>query len=90
MARLLTLEEIKALTKDTDVYIEQSGYFLPDIVYAATVEEIGDRFLALWHSELVIFKNHGKKPFGWRCWIGRPTDSERNAVAWTKRSAEEG
>ena len=78
--RVLTLEEVKAAAGH-DVWLELSGNYADDVLFAATIEGCGKKSLCT-RNESFIYSAYGIRPYGWRCWTSRPTEGQRKAVAW--------
>ena len=79
--RVMTLEEVKALPSETDVWLDE----FCSIVVAATISctLYGNAyFYGIEHADYgVDYKliDYGKE---WRCWTSRPTEEQREAVKW--------
>lgn len=79
--RVMTLEEVKALPSETDVWLDE----FCSIVVAATISctLYGNAyFYGIEHSDYgVDYKliDYGKE---WRCWTARPTYKQREAEPW--------
>ena len=81
-ARLMTLDEVKKLPTETDVWIQHAGKFADDVIRAATVSEVTNASISFWFGGSLYYMNYGEKPYGWICWTSRPTDEQRKAVKW--------
>lgn len=77
----MTLEEVKALPSETDVWLDE----FCSIVVAATISctLYGNAyFYGIEHADYgVDYKliDYGKE---WRCWTSRPTDKQREETPW--------
>ena len=80
--RVLTLDEVKKLPTETDVWIQHAGKLADDVIRAATVSEVTNASISFWFGGSLYYKNYGEKPYGWICWTSRPTDEQRKAVKW--------
>ena len=76
--RVMTLEEVKALQRDSVVWYEHTGCNTPR-----------PRVIGYVADEYVAFTDGGKWRFdadrygaSWRCWTSRPTDEQREAEPW--------
>lgn len=90
--RVMTLEEVKALPDESDVWLEEFCC----IVVAATVSHQRDIYKVLkrYNQNATYFYgiehadyNSGEymdADYGteWRCWTSRPTEEQREAVKW--------
>lgn len=80
--RVMTLEEVKALPSETDVWLDE----FCSIIVAATISctLYGNAyFYGKEHADYgVDYKliDYGKE---WRCWTSRPTEEQREAEPWT-------
>ena len=78
--RVMTLEEVKA-SVGRDVWLELFGLWnKKDILTATTICACGDHSLCTQYESL-SYENYGAK-YGWRMWIARPTDEQREAEPW--------
>lgn len=79
--RVMTLEEVKTLPSETDVWLDE----FCSIIVAATISctLYGNAyFYGIEHADYgVDYKliDYGKE---WRCWTSRPTDEQREATPW--------
>lgn len=85
VARVMTLEEVKRLAPDNDVWIEYhelAGW----TISAVTVREIDDNGMLCCLQCLRFgfdrYGCYGGDWMAWRCWTSRPTDEQRKAVKW--------
>ena len=80
--RVMTLEEVKALPVESDVWVEITGAkgSKPRIT-ATTIHGNGEKEIFGW-LHTFNFAAYGKEIYGWRCWTARPTDEQREAVKW--------
>ena len=83
--RVMTLEEVKRLAPDDDVWIEYhelDGW----TISAVTVREIYDNgILCRLQNPRFSFGRYnyyGGDWLAWRCWTSRPTNEQRKAVKW--------
>ena len=79
-ARVMTLEEVKALAEDDLVWYEHVGInrLGPRVVYYTDYSRIVFTDGSEWHFELDAY---GKL---WRCWTARPTPEQREAMKWNE------
>ncbi|MBQ1776641.1 MAG: hypothetical protein IIZ93_00645 [Acidaminococcaceae bacterium] len=80
--RVMTLDEVKKLPTETDVWIQHAGKFADDVIRAATVSEVTNASISFWFGGSLYYMNYGEKPYGWICWTSRPTDEQRREAAW--------
>lgn len=81
--RLLSVDEVKALPPDTDVYVENGTYDNgPRYLLAATKEGVGGRDGVSFFYFSRFWKDYNHLPYGWRVWTARPTKEQRRAVKW--------
>lgn len=86
--KVMTLEEVKRLAPDNDVWIEYhelAGW----TISAVTVREIDDNGM-LCRLQCLRFGFdrygcYGGDWMAWRCWTSRPTDAQREATPWQTR-----
>ena len=86
--RVLTLEEIKLLPDESDVFLEE----IDCIVVAATISRQGEKWGARTDStffygiESTSYESdeYYNDDYGrwWRLWTSRPTEEQRKVVAW--------
>ena len=83
--RVMTLEEVKRLAPDNDVWIEYhelAGW----TISAVTVREIDDNGMLCRLQCLTFgfdrYGCYGGDWMAWRCWTSRPTDEQREATPW--------
>ena len=86
VARLYTLEEIKALPDLADVWLEEWG---TPLAIAVTVEkwvpELVENEITFYNVESsyldgrFLLETYNKN---WRCWTSRPTEETREAMEW--------
>lgn len=86
--RVMTLEEIKLLPDESDVFLEE----VDCIVVAATISRQCEKWGA--RTDVTFFygiestsyesDEYYNEDYGrwWRCWTARPTDEQRKAVKW--------
>jgi hypothetical protein len=80
--RVMTLEEVKALQPDTDIWIEVKYLNAPIRIRACTVSGFspgGTRLFIIGGAHnypMDMYNNY------FRCWTSRPTDAQREAVKW--------
>lgn len=78
--RVMTLEEVKALPYDADIWIETEYYVGKITIFAATINTKGLRGVMVYGSHKTYdYEAYNKL---WRCWTSRPTDAQREAVKW--------
>ena len=76
--RVMTLEEVKALPVESDVWIETEYYVGKITIFAATINTKGLRGVMVYGSHKTYdYEAYNKL---WRCWTARPTDEQRKAV----------
>ena len=80
--RVMTLNEVKALPAESDVWVEITGakWSKPRIT-ATTIHGNGGKEIFGW-LHTFNFAAYGKEIYGWICWTARPTEEQRNAVKW--------
>jgi len=82
VARVMTLEEVKALQPDTDIWIEVRYLNAPIRIRACTVSGFspgGTRLFIIGGAHnypMDMYNNY------FRCWTSRPTDEQREATPW--------
>jgi len=82
--RVMTLEEVKALQPDTDIWIEVRYLNAPIRIRACTVSGFspgGTRLFIIGGAHnypMDMYNNY------FRCWTSRPTDKQRKEVAWNE------
>ncbi len=80
--RMMTLEEVKALQPDTDIWIEARYLNAPIRIRACTVSGFspgGTRLFIIGGAHnypIDMYNNY------FRCWTSRPTDEQREATPW--------
>ena len=79
-ARLLTLDEAKALPYDTDIWIEYLNIFNEPVTYAATICHNNKSYLA--HRPADVLYHWYDYEKGFVIWLGRPTEEQQKAVKW--------
>jgi hypothetical protein len=78
--RVMTLEEVKAIPYDADIWIETEYYVGKITIFAATINTKGLRGVMVYGSHKIYdYEAYNKL---WRCWTSRPTDEQREAVKW--------
>lgn len=78
--RVMTLEEVKAIPYDADIWIETEYYVGKITIFAATINTRGLRGVMVYGSHKIYdYEAYNKL---WRCWTARPTDEQRKAVPW--------
>jgi len=80
--RVMTLEEVKELHPDDDVYIERiSSITGVHYIYAMTVWRVVSKSIKFCPDNATLwFSEYGET---WRCWTSRPTDEQREATPWS-------
>ena len=79
-ARLLTLDEAKALPCDTDIWIEYLNIFNDQVTYAATICHNTKSLLTHRPADVLYhWYDYGKS---FVIWSGRPTEEQQKAVKW--------
>jgi len=76
--RVMTLEEVKSLERDTVVWYEHTGVNKQRPRIVDQVYDSGIIFTDGWHWQFNA-DAYGKK---FRLWASRPTEAEREAVKW--------
>ncbi len=88
--RVMTLEEIKSLPDETDVWLEESEC----IVVAVTISKQGENWGIVKENTTFFYGIEGNSyndggdyedaDYGkyWRCWTSRPTPEQRKEVPW--------
>ena len=78
--RVLTLEELLALPKDTPVFIEEDNGDCGWNVICMNDEDYDVCFCGFQAGPVF----YPSKSYGicWRCWTSRPTDEQRKATPW--------
>lgn len=80
--RLLSLEEVKKIPADSDVWLELSTTEnLPTIITAATVIGVGVKGISFFGNSY-DFSAYNHRIYGWRCWTGRPTEKQVKGEPW--------
>jgi len=79
-ARLLTLDEAKALPCDTDIWIEYLNIFNEPVTYAATI--CHNTKLYFTHRPADVLYHWYDYEKGFVIWLGRPTEEQQKAVNW--------
>lgn len=79
--RVMTLEEVKELHPEDDVYIERiSSITGVHYIYATTVWRVVSKSIMFCPDNATLwFSEYGET---WRCWTGRPTDAQMEATKW--------
>ena len=89
-ARVLTLEEIKSLPDETDVWLEE----IECIVVAVTISKQGEKWGIVKESLTFFYGIEGNSyndggdyedaDYGkyWRCWTSRPTPEQMRDTKW--------
>ena len=78
--RVLTVDEVKAIPYDADIWIETEYYVGKITIFAATIHTKGLRGVMVYGSHKTYdYEAYNKL---WRCWASRPTDAQREAVRW--------
>ena len=78
--RVMTLDEVKAIPYDADIWIETEYYVGEISIFAATINTKGVRGVMVYGSHKTYdYEAYNKL---WRCWNARPTDEQREAVKW--------
>lgn len=78
--RVMTLEEVKALPYDADIWIDTEYYVGKITIFAATINTKGLRGVMVYGSHKTYdYEAYNKL---WRCWTSRPTDEQRKKVKW--------
>lgn len=76
--RVMTLEEVKTIPYDADIWIETEYYVGKITIFAATINTKGLRGVMVYGSHKTYdYEAYNKL---WRCWTSRPTDEQREAV----------
>lgn len=76
--RVMTLEEVKAIPYDADIWIETEYYVGKITIFAATINTKGLRGVMVYGSHKTYdYEAYNKL---WRCWTARPTDEQRKTV----------
>ena len=84
-ARLLTLDEVKSLPEETDVWVELSRLFPKDsVMTATTIADHGERGCCS-HYDAFKYDDYNKTPYGWRIWTRRPTREQMDGEPWDER-----
>lgn len=81
--RMLTLDEVKSLPKETDVWLELSKLY-GTIGTATTIADHGERGCCS-HYDAFEYDDYNKTPYGWRLWTGRPSKEQMNNEKWDKQ-----
>lgn len=85
--RVMTLEEMKAIPYDADIWIETEYYVGKITIFAATINTKGLRGVMVYASHKTYdYEGYNKL---WRCWTSRPTDEQRKATPWAEPPKEE-
>ena len=78
--RVLTVDEVKAIPYDADIWIETEYYVGKITIFAATINTKGMRGVMVYGSHKTYdYEAYNKL---WRCWTSRPTDEQREAIPW--------
>ena len=78
--RVLTVDEVKAIPYDDDIWIETEYYVGKITIFAATINTKGLRGVMVYGSHKTYdYEAYNKL---WRCWTARPTNEQRKAVKW--------
>lgn len=81
-SRVMTLEEVKAIPYDADIWIETEYYVGKITIFAATINTKGLRGVMVYGSHKTYdYEAYNKL---WRCWTSRPTNEQREAAKWDK------
>lgn len=86
-ARLLSLDEVKSLPEETDVWLELSNglsKIYGTIGTATTIADHGERGCCS-HYDAFDYDDYNKTPYGWRLWTGRPSKEQMNNEKWDKQ-----
>ena len=81
--RVLTLEEVKLLPEETDVWLELSKID-GTIGTATTIANHGERGCCS-HYDAFEYDSYNKTPYGWRLWTGRPSKEQMNNEKWDEQ-----
>lgn len=81
--RVLTLDEVKSLPEETDVWLELSKKG-GTICTATTIANHGERGCCS-HYDAFGYDDYNKAPYGWRLWTGRPSKEQMNNEKWDKQ-----
>lgn len=85
--RVMTLEEMKAIPYDADIWIETEYYVGKITIFAATINTKGLRGVMVYGSHKTYdYEGYNKL---WRYWTSRPTDEQRKATPWAEPPKEE-
>lgn len=82
--RMMTLEEVKALQPDTDIWIEVRYLNAPIRIRACTVSGFspgGTRLFIIGGAHNYPMDTYNNY---FRCWTSRPTDAQREEVKWER------
>lgn len=84
--RVMTLEEVKS-SKGRDVWLELAGNIAEDVMMATTITGCGTKGISTRYESL-NYDTYGVKPYGWRCWTGRPTEERMQEAKWDEPTAD--
>lgn len=84
LPRLLTIDQVRKLPKETDVWIEQSTSSDGKTrLYACTLMSAGSAGVILNPGIVGMqFDRYNWHVYGWRLWTARPNETERRAAPW--------
>ena len=82
-ARLLSLDEVKLLPEETDVWLELSKID-GTIGTATTIANHGERGCCS-HYDAFEYDDYNKTPYGWRLWTERPSKEQMDAEPWVEK-----
>ena len=83
--RVLTLDEVKKLPEESDMFLELSKAVGDEtFVTSFTVFGVGTGGIATYGLSL-DYKDYQKIPYGWVLWTARPTEEQRRTVQWINR-----
>lgn len=90
-ARVLDIEEIMRLPKDTDLFIEMShGIGMPTTLFAVTksseIDNFGKSTGVAFYGTSPDYKTYNNAVYGWRCWNKRPTQLQKVQTKWENKS----
>lgn len=78
--RVLTLDEVKSLPEETDVWLELSKID-GAIGTATTIANHGERGCCS-HYDAFEYDDYNKTPYGWRLWTERPSKEQMAEAKW--------
>ena len=78
--RVLTLDEVKSLPEETDVWLELSKID-GSIGTATTIAGHGEGGCCS-HYDAFKYSDYNKTPYGWRLWTGRPSKEQMAEAKW--------